>query len=294
LVWAGLAGTLPNRPAAVAALGLVLIAAAIAGVAGRARAARLIGWLAAIAATLGVEHNVAGRTESFPVLGIAALTLALSWVLQRYRRKLESEAVEAAAHATAFLALFLANNTAIVLFVWGAALAIRALRRDRRNAYLFAAAATALAGWWSLLLTHDVGTVEAYSIPAAAVALLAGHLKKNVNSWVAYGPALAIALLPSLALILGGDGQYERRLILGLAALAIFLAGAHARLQAPVVLGGGALAAEALHELAQVWDLVPRWIPLAIAGLLLVLLAATLERRRRDFDRLRTALTRMT
>jgi hypothetical protein len=72
------------------------------------------------------------------------------------------------------------------------------------------------------------------------------------------------------------------------------LAGSRARLQAPVVLGGGALILVALYELAQVWDLIPRWIPLAAAGLLLVALAMTLERRRRDLDRIRTAHTRMT
>jgi len=42
-----------------------------------------------------------------------------------------------------------------------------------------------------------------------------------------------------------------------------------------------------------VWDLLPRWIPLAAAGLLLVGLAMTLERRRRDLARVRAALTRM-
>jgi hypothetical protein len=49
----------------------------------------------------------------------------------------------------------------------------------------------------------------------------------------------------------------------------------------------------ALHELVLVWDLLPRWIPLAAGGLLLVLLAMTLERRRRDLARVRTALTKM-
>jgi hypothetical protein len=174
---------------------------------------------------------------------------------------------------------------------------VRALRRVRRDAYLVAAGAAELAGWGWLMVVHHVGLVEAYSVPAAAVALLAGVLarrrQRELTSWAAYGPALVAGLLPSLASIAGSDGQYPRRLLLGLAALAILLAGARVRLQAPVVVGGGALALVALHELAQVWDLVPRWIPLAAAGLLLVALAATLERRRRDFDRLRTAFTRM-
>jgi hypothetical protein len=75
--------------------------------------------------------------------------------------------------------------------------------------------------------------------------------------------------------------------------MAVVLAGAHARLQAPVVIGGTVLAMVALHELILVWDLLPRWIPLAAGGLLLVGLAMTLERRRRDLARVRSALTRM-
>jgi hypothetical protein len=50
----------------------------------------------------------------------------------------------------------------------------------------------------------------------------------------------------------------------------------------------------ALHEAVLVWDLLPRWIPLAVAGLLLVGLAMTVERRRRDLARMRAAITRMT
>ena len=85
-----------------------------------------------------------------------------------------------------------------------------------------------------------------------------------------------------------------RRLVLGLAALVIVLVGARARLQAPVVAGGGVLILVALHEAVLVWDLLPRWIPLAVAGLLLVGLAMTVERRRRDIARMRAAITRMT
>jgi hypothetical protein len=57
------------------------------------------------------------------------------------------------------------------------------------------------------MLEAHVGIVEAYSIPAASVALLAGLVvrrtkpQKALGSWVAYGPALTTALLPSLAAI---------------------------------------------------------------------------------------------
>jgi hypothetical protein len=49
----------------------------------------------------------------------------------------------------------------------------------------------------------------------------------------------------------------------------------------------------ALNEIARVWDHLPRWIPLAVAGLLLVAVATTYERRQRDMARLRGAVGRM-
>jgi hypothetical protein len=217
----------------------------------------------------------------------------------------EGRAVQAAAHAGAVLALLLTAGSpryaAAVCTFWGLALGVRALRPGERTAVrhgLIVAAATAeLGGWWLLIVAERVSTLEAYTLPAAAVALLAGRLalrsRPGLSSWIAYGPALAAALLPALASVLVGDGHPLRRLLLGLGALAVVLVGAHARLKAPVVTGGGVLAVVALHEITLVWDLLPRWIPLAAGGLLLVGLAMTLERRRRDLDRFRAALTRM-
>jgi hypothetical protein len=142
-----------------------------------------------------------------------------------------------------------------------------------------------------------VSLVEAYTLPAAAVALLAGWLRMrsrgDLSSWAAYTPALAAAFLPSLASVLVAEGEPVRRLLLGLGALAVVLLGAYARLQAPVVIGGAVVVAVGLHELVLVWDLLPRWIPLAAGGLLLVGLAMTLERRRRDLARVRAAVARL-
>jgi hypothetical protein len=155
-----------------------------------------------------------------------------------------------------------------------------------------------LLAWWLLMAAARVAVLEAYTLPAAAVGLLAGWLalrrRPGLNSWLAYGPGLAAALLPSLASVLVAEGAPVRRLLLGLGALGAVLAGAAWRRQAPVVLGGAVLIAVALHEVAVYWDRLPRWIPLAAAGLLLVGLAMTLERRRRDLARLRRAVGRMT
>ena len=308
--FAGLAAALPTRASTLAALGAILVAGSVAGVAARDLPARLAGWLSAVGAALALAFTAARafelplHTAAFPVLGAAAGALAVGTLLIA-RRPAEARAVQAAAHAGALGALLLtvgeARFAAAVCTLWGLAIGVRALRRGEsvvtRRVLVVAAAAVEVGGWWLLIAAERVSTLEAYTLPAAAVALLAGWLARRtrtgLTSWTGYGPALAAALLPTLASVLVGDGQPVRRLLLGLGALAVLLLGANARLQAPVVAGGAVLAAVALHELVLVWDLLPRWIPLAVAGLLLVLLAMTLERRRRDLARVRAALTRM-
>ncbi|MCA2218525.1 SCO7613 C-terminal domain-containing membrane protein [Jidongwangia harbinensis] len=347
---AGLAGALPTHASTLAALGGVLVAGAVAGVAGRAMGVRIVGWLVAVVGSFGLAFTV-GRAwdlaltpTAFIVLGAAAAALALGTILagrrtpadrtesgaaaldgigtgsgavgadagpggvggsRAGRRALEGRVVQAAAHAGAVVAVLLAAGSvramAVVCTLWGLALGVRALwpgeRTVVRHGLVVAAAGAELLGWWLLVADAEVAMREAYTLPAAAVALLAGWLawrrRRELSSWAAYGPALAAALLPTCASVLVDDGAPVRRLVLGLGALAVLLAGAYARLQAPVVAGGAVLAVTAVHELALVWDLLPRWIPLAVAGLLLVGLAMTLERRRRDLSRVRAALTRM-
>jgi hypothetical protein len=311
LAGAGTAGMLATHAMTLVALGAVGVSAAVVGVSGRALAARLAGWLTAVGAAIGFAVTVGRAVEltlagtAFGVLAVAAVAVALGSLLVR-RRPVEGAAVQAAAHAGAVVALLLAvgsaRHAAALCTLWGLVVGVRALlpgeSANRRRLLVVAAAATELLGWWVLVGSQRVSVVEAYTLPAAVVTLLAGWLalrsRSELSSWTAYGPALGAALLPSLATVLiGGDGDLLRRLLLGVGALAVLLLGAYTRLQAPVVLGGGALLVVALHELALVWELVPRWIPLALGGLLLVGLAMTLERRRRDLARVRAAVARM-
>jgi hypothetical protein len=319
LAGAGLAGLLPTHASTLAALGGVLVAGAVAGTSAREVAGRIAGWLGAVVAGLGLAFT-AGRAlglaltpTAFVVLGAAAAALVLGTVLAgrpgdggpERARGLEGRVVQAVAHAGAVVALLLAVGSvramAAVCTLWGLALGLRALwpgeRTAVRHGFVVAAAGAELLGWWLLVADSRVAAWEAYTLPAAAVALLAGWLalrrRPGLTSWVTLGPALAAALLPTLASVLVTDGEPVRRLLLGGGALAVVLAGAYARLQAPVVVGGAVLAVVAVHEVALVWDLLPRWIPLALAGLLLVGLAMTLERRRRDLSRVRAAITRM-
>ncbi|MEV4658494.1 hypothetical protein [Micromonospora sp. NPDC049301] len=287
-VTAPLAGGQPLRAAAyplLAVAALVLAVAAATSPAATGRPADPIGsasWASGAAAT----GNVAGGSPSARagvgrVLDAAAQAVALVAVL---------------------LAVEVARHVATVCVLWGVAVALRLLRRGepvaRRWAFAAIAGGSELLGAWVLLAAGGVTVLEAYTLPAAALALGAGLLalrtRPGLTSWPALGPGLVAALLPSLVSVLAGpDPQPWRRLLLGAAALGAVLAGATRRWQAPVLLGGGVLAALALHELARGWDLLPRWIYLGAGGLALIGLAASYERRRRDLARLRDVVARL-
>ncbi|MFG1890119.1 SCO7613 C-terminal domain-containing membrane protein [Micromonospora sp. NPDC049051] len=321
LVLSGLLGLLATRAGTIVGLGVLVVAATVVGVAARRDDARLGGALAAVAAATGlaVVAPLAGglpvRAAAFSVLAVATLTLAAAAVLNRpgavvatpgRRGRVAAVALDAAAQAVALVALLLAvgslRHAAAVCVLWGAAVALRVLRRGessgRRWVFAGIAGGSELLGGWLLLAAGSVAVLEAYTVPAAALALVAGPValrtRPGLNSWLALGPGLAAALLPSLVSVLvAPDAQPWRRLLLGVAALGVVLAGATRRWQAPVLLGGVTLALLALHELVRGWDLLPRWVFLAVGGFALIGLATTYERRRRDLARLRAAVGRM-
>jgi hypothetical protein len=309
---AGVAGSAAGHGATIAALGLVVAASVTAGLLGRLLSDRVAGWTAGSIAVVVLSYTIADLIDlglagpPLFVLGAAASVIGLEWVLS-VRRPAEARSPFVVGHASALVALLITDSlgwAALVCKLWALVLTVRALRpgetRRTRFRYAIAAGSTGLAGWWFLLSSRDVETVEIYTLPAAVLAVIAGWFARRgrpaLPSWTAYGPALAAAFLPTLAVIANStadEPHYLRRLLLGAGALLVLLAGARARLQAPVVTGGGTLLLVALHELVQFWDLLPRWVPLAVGGLLLVGIATTMEQRRRDLARLRAAITRM-
>ncbi|MEU1810109.1 SCO7613 C-terminal domain-containing membrane protein [Micromonospora aurantiaca (nom. illeg.)] len=325
----GFGGLLATRAGTLAALGALVVAGAVTGAAGRPALVRITGWLGAVAAATGfaVTASLAAglplRTAAFAALAVAAVTLHAAPLLRVGRsggpeaaaagpgrptgvERAGVWALEAAAQAVALLALLLTGGSlryaAAVCVLWGAAVAVRVPRRGEspagRGVLAAVAAGSELVGGWLLLAAGGVVVLEAYTLPAAVLALGAGLLalrrRPGLTSWLALGPGLAAAFLPSLVSVLvSGEPQPWRRLALGAAALAVVLGGAARRWQAPVVLGAATLAPLALHELARGWDLLPRWIFLGLGGLLLIGLAATYERRRRDLVRLRDAVARL-
>ncbi|GAA5073004.1 hypothetical protein HNP84_009287 [Thermocatellispora tengchongensis] len=172
-----------------------------------------------------------------------------------------------------------------------------AVRSRRPRAGYLAAAFLVLAAWLRIGAA-EVTVVEAYTLPCSVALLGFGWAARRrvESSWTAYGAGLSVTLLPSLAAVYLGEG-WLRPLLLGTVALGLLLLGGVRRVQAPVVLGGGTLLGVAAHELApwvaEVVLAVPRWVPIALGGLLLVLAGATYEARKRDVRRLRDLLARM-
>lgn len=193
-----------------------------------------------------------------------------------------------------------AASLALVLGLSGVLAAGAALRPERRRVAGALALGLFVLAAWVRLVAWEVTAPEAYTLPVTVPALAVGVLRRRrdpaASSWTAYGPGLSVTLVPSLVAAWGDPG-WARPLLLGLAALAVTLAGARTRLQAPLLLGGGVLALLGLHELApyvvQVVGALPRWLVPAAAGALLLAVGATYERRLRDARRVREAFGRM-
>ncbi|MGH3392822.1 MAG: SCO7613 C-terminal domain-containing membrane protein, partial [Actinomadura sp.] len=292
---------LVTRPATLVVLGvLTLLSAGVAAVApalrsGATAVAVLV--LGGFAAALGLVAGLPAHGAAFGVLAVAALGLAAAtWV-----RSVPAEvagwvvAVAAVAMTAEHQAVF-----SLALGLTGVLALGVALRADRRPAAAWAGSALLLVAFWIRLAAAGVTVPEAYAAPPAAGALLVGALRRRrertVSSWPAYGPGLACILLPSLLAVWAETGRL-RAVLLAIAAAAVALIGARARLQAPLLFGGAVLLLDAVHELApavaRVTVRLPGWFPIAVIGLAILLTGATYERRLRDLRRLREAVSRL-
>ncbi|MFF0486091.1 SCO7613 C-terminal domain-containing membrane protein [Streptomyces sp. NPDC004435] len=282
-------GVLLGLFAAAAVLGAGAVREAAAG-SGVLAAAGLVG---AGAAAAGLAPSTAGLALLLVPAGAAALAA-------RFR----SAAVEVTGVAVGVTALALTASRPAVLAAALAAAGLvaagTALRPERRRAASCVAGALFLGAAWVRLAVWGVTVPEAYTLPVTVPALVVGLLRRRrdpaVSSWVAYGPGLAATLLPSLAAVWAAPSG-ARPLLLGAGALVVTLLGARFRLQAPLLLGGTVLALVGLHELApyavRLVGALPRWLPPAAAGLLLLAVGATYERRLREARLLRERLARM-
>ncbi|PAZ10999.1 hypothetical protein CLM62_37675 [Streptomyces sp. SA15] len=259
-----------------------------------------LAYAAALAAATGAA---ADWQPEYTALLVLAVPVASALLAARLGDSRSTVPVEVAGAAAALLAVGLAAGDppilALVLALCAVIAAGTAIRPGRRSV-AYASGALFVLATWVRLAAWDVDTPEAYTIPVTVPALLVGALRRRrdpqASSWTAYGSGLAATLVPSLVAA-WGDPHWTRPLLLGAAALLVTLLGARHHLQAPLLLGGSVLALVALHELApylvQVTGALPRWVPPALAGLLLLALGATYEQRIRDVRRVREVLERM-
>lgn len=275
----------------------VAVTAAVAAALIARRSAGLPGYLALAAVFGAVFVGVAARAAgaATPVVGfavvIAAAALTLLGVFVLRYPPAAGIALECASAATALAGTYLAVGStpwlAGSLTVLAVAAALAALRPDRRLLCGAAAGLLALFAVWAWLSSAEVTVAEAYTAPAAILLLAAGILRwRNTpgRSWPTLGPALVLAIGPTLGLGLVNDDT-ARLVVAALLCLAAVLAGAVLRLQAPLLLGALGLVVLGVDEWGGYLVALPRWITLGAVGVVLMWVGATIEARRRDWRR---------
>lgn len=268
----------------------------------RARRGKQIGstFLPALVAVVMAGSNgvlssaVAGLVLA--LLGAAAFGLAAV----RARRPGESALAADGAFALLWIGLFQWHLTeawgqlGLELAIIGAAAFGYGLAARRRWVSAIAVAVLIAAVWIPLAGAH-VTTPEAYSLPAAAGLLVVAlpALRRGAASWAAEGGAVAVALVPSAVAVVAQPTALRLVLVVA-AAVASVVVGTVRHRQAPFVLGCAVLAYVAIGLLAPYAPLLPRWITLTAAGLVLLLLGATYERRIAQAREAVTWVSRMT
>jgi hypothetical protein len=233
------------------------------------------------------------RADEWPTPSVAGLLLALlaaaAFAVAAARAEQPEERVAALAGTLTGLAAGLSTSAvgawgqvAVQLSIAGVAAACYALAAGRRLAGVLAVADLVAASWIAVG-GAGIETTEAYTLPAAAGLLLVAlpQLRAGRPSWAAEGAAVGVALVPS-ALVVVAEPTALRLVLVVAGALVLTVVGTLAHRRAPFVLGAGALLFVVVGRLAPYAPLLPRWVTLATAGLILLVLGATYERRRQQ------------
>ncbi|WP_250028386.1 SCO7613 C-terminal domain-containing membrane protein [Paractinoplanes maris] len=308
---AGLAGSLAQQRLTLFTLGCAIGVGLVAALGGRSRFARILGWLFAavmgqfFVLTAAIAAGVERPWAAFGVLAVGAALLVLEATVPRLglpQYRAEASTVEWSGYASALIAGVMAFDSpahlAAMLSAWGAVLGLAAARVGRppsqRRALFWTAVGFEVVGVWLFVALADVALPEAYTLPFAALALLVGVIESrdrpDLSSWAAYGPALLAAFVPTIGIVLAGNGGETREVLLLLAAVATLILGSRNRQQAPVVVGAVATIVAAIHFAS---TLVGPWLVLVPLGVILLWVGATNENRRRTREGLRGALVKM-
>jgi hypothetical protein len=300
-------------PAALAVLVVLAVAPAVAATLGRAPwwavACALVAGSASLRAAAYAFGSEPATLIVLPILAVPAAAMALAarvkalrgWALGFAALFLGLEAL-AAGFSLGLRVMVAASVGFAVAGVLVLGMSLRAGWAGRDGAIVLRYAGTVLLllASWLRLGADEVTVVEAYTVPCSLVLLGLGWWRRRgaaaVSSWAAYGAGLSFTMAPSLVAVYA-DTEWRRSLALGVLALAVLFAGVRNRLQAPTVIGAVVLAGVVVRELApyvsEMFLAVPRWVPIAVGGLLLVVVGATYEARMRDLRRLRDNLAAM-
>lgn len=153
-------------------------------------------------------------------------------------------------------------------------------RRDELN---WVGGALLMAATWVRLADLGVDTPEAYTLPLAAVLVAVGLYRmwrSDIGSWPALAPGLALAVSPTLILVLA-EPVTARAVWLGAGCLALVLAGVWLRWSGPLLVGAGAGGLEVIRE-ATYASVLPQWVLIALVGAVLTVIGVTWEQRLRD------------
>jgi hypothetical protein len=174
------------------------------------------------------------------------------------------------------------GQVAVQLAVAGVAAGCYALVA-RRGLVAVAAVADLVVAVWIAVGGAGIETPEAYTLPAAAGLLVIAvpGLLAGARSWAAEGAGLAVSLVPS-ALVVVADPTALRLVLVVAAAAGLTVLGTLRHRQAPFVLGASTLLLVTVGRLGPYAPLLPRWVTLGTAGLLLLVVGATYERRRQQ------------
>ncbi|HET8767486.1 MAG TPA: hypothetical protein VFM86_09185, partial [Pedococcus sp.] len=288
---AALAGALGqglDRPVVVA----VLACATVAGVATAVLRPGLRPATTAVAVVTGtaLAREVGLLVSSYAEWASLALTALVLAGLTAWRRHRPEEPVLggfAVAIGVGALALGLdrglPHSTAAAAFLYALAALGISMPASRRPVVLVAVVAATTATWVELLHA-DVTTLEAYTLPPAALLLAAGLWSAQLlghRSWLVAGPGLAVGLLPS-ALFTAVDDGLLRPLLAVTVAVVVLAAGAWRRWQALVVVGAAAAVVVAVTQLGPYAVHLPRFLTLGTLGVALLAIGARYEQRRED------------
>lgn len=271
---------------------------------GPARDPLAAGTVAMGALTLAAALALSGLGQDAIVLGLVLLG-GLVFVGAQARRGTARlrvrNGLEVGAAAVMVVALGLAVDYVdlllpVAMTLTGVALASGGILSADRRLLMVPASVLFAGASWVRLWVEDVTVLEAYTLPSALVLCASGvwRLRRTPESatLTALGPGLTLAFLPSLAAALPAPTSL-RALLLGLSAVAVLLTGAWLRWAAPLVLGSATALLLVLVNVAPYATAVPRWVIFAVAGVGLLFLGVTWERRLRDARIVAAALLRL-